>query len=102
MYADIPVDVIQKALAAEGVPFFRAEGPIYGFILFNVSPDDYRIDQNCSVTEHACSRILWLLHPYLGLGEDQIERIAVAIEKVMGNADELRDSRATNGDSTSW
>jgi len=89
-YADISVDAIWKALHAEGLPFFKAEGPIYRFILFNVDPKDYRIAQPCSVTERACTRILWLLHAYLGLEERQVEKIADAVEKVMGNLGELR------------
>jgi dTDP-4-amino-4,6-dideoxygalactose transaminase len=89
-YADIPVDAIHKALQAEGVPAFRAEGPIYRFILFNCEPGTYRIDQSCSVTEQACSRILWLLHAYLGLDDGQIARIADAVEKVMSNLDDVR------------
>jgi L-glutamine:2-deoxy-scyllo-inosose/3-amino-2,3-dideoxy-scyllo-inosose aminotransferase len=89
-YADIPVDVLQKAMRAEGLPLFRAEGPIYRFILFNLEPEAYRIDQACSVTEHACLRILWGSHAYLGLDENQIEKMADTIEKVMSNVDELR------------
>jgi dTDP-4-amino-4,6-dideoxygalactose transaminase len=88
-YADIPVDLLQKALAAEGVPLFRGEGPIYRFILFNVEPENYRIDHPCTVTEHACARMLWLLHPYLGLEQNQVEKMADAIEKVLDNADVL-------------
>jgi L-glutamine:2-deoxy-scyllo-inosose/3-amino-2,3-dideoxy-scyllo-inosose aminotransferase len=89
-YADIPVTVLQNAFTAEGVPAFRAEGPIYRFILFNLPPEAYRIDQPCSVTEHACNRILWLLHAYLGLEQRQVEKIADVIEKVMNNVDDLR------------
>jgi dTDP-4-amino-4,6-dideoxygalactose transaminase len=89
-YSDIPVSVIQKAIEAEGLSLLAAEGPIYRHILFNVENEGYRIDQPCSVTEHACLRMLWLLHAYLGLTEDQIEKIADAIEKVMTNANELR------------
>jgi dTDP-4-amino-4,6-dideoxygalactose transaminase len=89
-YEDVPVEIIQRALQAEGVPLFRAEGPIYRFVLFNVAPDAYRIDQPCLVTERACTRILWLLHAYLGLDDNQIEKIGDAIEKVLGNLDQLR------------
>ena len=92
-YADIPVDLIYKAFHAEGVPFSRAEGPIYSFILFNLAPHEYRIDQPCVVTEQMVARMLWLLHPYLGLAKDQIERIADTIEKIMGNLDALRAQR---------
>jgi len=94
-YSAVPMDVIQKALAAEGVPVFRAEGPIYKFVLFNVAPEHYRIDQPCRVTEHVCARMLWLLHAYLGLARPEVEKIADAIEKVMTNVDELRAHETT-------
>jgi dTDP-4-amino-4,6-dideoxygalactose transaminase len=89
-YSEIPVDAIQKALAAEGVPVFRAEGPIYNFVLFNVDRDSYRIDQPCEVTERTCARMLWLLHAYLGLDNTEVEKIGDAIEKVARNIDQLR------------
>lgn len=89
-YADIPIDTIQKAMQAEGLSVLRAEGPIYRFILFNLESDAYRIDHDCTVTERACSRILWVLHPYLGLDEHYIVKMADAIEKVVSNMDELR------------
>jgi dTDP-4-amino-4,6-dideoxygalactose transaminase len=95
-YADISVDVIQKALQAEGLSVFRAEGPIYRFVLFNVKPEEYRIDQPCLVTENACSRILWLLHAFLGLDDNHIERMADSIEKVLGNVDVLREYAKTS------
>ena len=90
LYVDVPIDLIHQALQAEGLSLFMAEGPIYRFILFNVEADKYRIDQPCVVTERACARIVWMLHPYLGLEEGQIEKVADAIEKVAGNIDELR------------
>jgi dTDP-4-amino-4,6-dideoxygalactose transaminase len=97
-YADIPIDVIHKALQAERAPsFFRAEGPIYRFILFNLQPHEYRIHNACTVTEQACSRILWLLHAHLGLDGNDLEKIAGAIEKVMHNTDELRKYAARVG-----
>lgn len=96
-YADIPIDLIHQALQAEGLPTFRAEGPIYRFVLFNVKPEDYRIDQPCTVTERVCARSLWLLHPYLGLEKSQVEHIADAIEKVTSHADDLRAQTSIGG-----
>lgn len=90
LYADIPIEVIEKAFQAEGIEIIRAEGPIYKFILFNADPEAYRIDQPCLVTEQACSRMLWMLHVYLGLGDVQVQRIGDAIEKVMSNVAELK------------
>jgi L-glutamine:2-deoxy-scyllo-inosose/3-amino-2,3-dideoxy-scyllo-inosose aminotransferase len=89
-YADVPIELIHKALVAEGVSFFRAEGPIYRFILFNLKEHEYRIDGSCDVTEGICARSLWLLHAFLGLEDDQIARVADAIEKVVSNIDHLR------------
>jgi dTDP-4-amino-4,6-dideoxygalactose transaminase len=89
-YADIPIEAIQKAILAEGLPFFRAEGPIYRFVLFNVAPGNYRVDQPCAITEQVCSRALWLLHAYLGLDESQIVLMADVMEKVVGHMDDLR------------
>jgi dTDP-4-amino-4,6-dideoxygalactose transaminase len=93
-YADIPVAVIQKALAAEGLPTGRAEGPIFQVPLFNLRPGEYRIDSPCSVTQHVCQRSLWMLHPYLGLERNVLDKIADTIEKVLGNAHELRNHTA--------
>jgi len=93
-YADIPIATIQKALTAEGVPTGRAEGPMYDFMLFNLKPQEYRIDRPCSQTRHVCERTLWMLHPYLGMDRSDLEKIAVAIEKVLDNADELRGRAA--------
>ena len=89
-YTDIPIEILHKAIEAEGVPFFRAEGPIYHFILFNLPPEHYRINQPCAVTENTCAHSLWLLHAYLGLDHHQVEKIADAVEKVVLNIDELR------------
>lgn len=89
-YADIPIDVVHKAIQAEGLLLARAEGPIYRYVLFNLEPEAYRIDQPCSVTEQTCSRMLWLFHAYLGLDMSVVEKAADAIEKVVRGADELR------------
>lgn len=89
-YADIPIELIQEALAAEGLPLGRAEGPIYRCTLFNLTPEEYRIDHACTVTQHACDRGLWMLHPPLGLDRSVLEKIADTFERVLGRADELR------------
>jgi dTDP-4-amino-4,6-dideoxygalactose transaminase len=89
-YADIPIEIIHQAIQAEGLPMFRAEGPIYRFVLFNVAPSDYRLDSPCTVTELACARGLWLLHAFLGLEQPQLEKIAETLEKVVSNVDALR------------
>ncbi len=89
-YADIPIELIQKAMAAEGLSLGRAEGPMYRSKLFNLKPGEYRVDGECSVTEATCARSLWLLHPRLGLGRSDLDAIADAVEKVAVNAHELR------------
>jgi dTDP-4-amino-4,6-dideoxygalactose transaminase len=89
-YADIPLPAIQKAITAEGLPAIPTWDPVYRFILFNLKPEAYRIDQPCGVTEQVGSRILWLMHAYLGLQTIELERMADAIEKVMTHADALR------------
>jgi dTDP-4-amino-4,6-dideoxygalactose transaminase len=89
-YVDVPIDVIQQAFHAEGLPVYPPEGPMYRYILWNVPPEAYRVDQPCVVTEHICSHSLWLLHPYLGLEMSQLERMADVVEKVVRHVDDLR------------
>lgn len=88
-YADIPLELIQDALVAEGLQVEKTWGPVYDFILFNLSPDDYRVDQPCVVTEQISARMLWILHTNLGLDVREVDKIADAIEKVMTNSAEL-------------
>lgn len=98
-YADIPIDVLQRAIAAEGVSLGRAEGPMYRSRLFNLAPGQYRIDGDCAVTERTCRRSLWLLHPQLGQGRRELDEVAGALEKVLLNAGELREHFAVTGSS---
>ena len=89
IYRDIPLSVIQRALTAEGLPVMMTWDPVYRFILFNLHPSAYRIHRLCTVTEGIGTRVLWLLHAYLGLPRNQLESIATAIEKVLCNLPEL-------------
>jgi hypothetical protein len=89
-YADIPLAVLQKAFAAEGLDLIKTWGPVYRFIMFNLPPEEYRIAGQCAVTERVSAHILWMLHAYLGLDMTDVEKIGDVIEKVMGRADELR------------
>lgn len=93
-YADVPIGIIQSAMAAEGVRPIRTWGPVYRFILFNLARGAYRIDQPCTVTEEVGGRVLWLLHVYLGLDPDELEKIGDAIEKVASQMDALRTHAA--------
>lgn len=99
-YADVPIENIQRALEAEGVPVFRAEGPIYDFVLFNVDPAEYGMGDPCTVTEATCARALWLVHPYLGLPESDLDKIADALEKVTQDIASVRDLEI--GSTTVW
>lgn len=89
-YAGIPLELIQKALGAEGLHVEKTWGPVYNFILFNLSPEAYRVDQPCVVTERIGAQMLWVFHPHLGLSTGEVEKMADAIEKVMVNSAELR------------
>lgn len=91
-YRHIPIETLRQAILAEGLTLLRVEGPIYGFILFNLSQDSYRIDRPCAVTEMTCDRALWLFHGFLGLGMEQVQRIAEAIEKVVTHLSDVRAS----------
>lgn len=91
-YADIPLDLIQKALEAEGLPSMRIWDPVYRFILFNLSPGEYRVDQECTVAERLVPRSLWLMHAYLGLEMRVLEKVGDALEKVLVNVHELKNS----------
>ncbi len=89
-YADISIDLIQKAVAAEGVPLLPTWGPVYGHALYNAPISSYRLPNPCPVTEHTGRRALWLMHAYLGLDDAHLAKIAEAIEKVLWHADDLR------------
>jgi dTDP-4-amino-4,6-dideoxygalactose transaminase len=89
-FEDVPISAIRQAMAAEGLPLSPTWGPVWEFNLFNLPPEAYRVDHPCAVTEALTSRLLWLLHAYLGLGRDDLETIAEVIEKVCDNVDALR------------
>jgi L-glutamine:2-deoxy-scyllo-inosose/3-amino-2,3-dideoxy-scyllo-inosose aminotransferase len=99
-YSDVPLQAWQKALNAEGLPVMPTWAPVYRFVLFNLRPSAYRVPEPCAVTEHTSARLLWLLHPLLGLAMPVVEAIADAIEKVASNVDELRRYATETGGST--
>jgi dTDP-4-amino-4,6-dideoxygalactose transaminase len=86
----VTVSSLRGAMAAEGLPLSPTWGPVWEFNLFNLPPGAYRVDHPCIVTEAVTPRLLWLLHAYLGLGEEGVEAIAEVIEKVCDNVDALR------------
>jgi dTDP-4-amino-4,6-dideoxygalactose transaminase len=93
-------DVFLKALAAEGIP---AEGafyePLYRAPLWHFRPDDYaaylgsHVDYSrvhCPVAEKAAyEESIWLHHPLLLGGEQEVNDIAEAMAKIQANAGEL-------------
>jgi L-glutamine:2-deoxy-scyllo-inosose/3-amino-2,3-dideoxy-scyllo-inosose aminotransferase len=89
-YSDIPINTIHKAIEAEGLPLIPTWGPVHKFVLFNLKPDAYRVEGDCPVTERTGKRLLWVHHPFLGLEPEKLEGVALAIEKVVNNIDELR------------
>jgi L-glutamine:2-deoxy-scyllo-inosose/3-amino-2,3-dideoxy-scyllo-inosose aminotransferase len=92
IYETVPIEAIQKALVAEGVPAMRVYEPVNRYILFNLDAGQYRVDQPCSVAERISERAVRVLHPYLDLGKAYLDKFAEAIEKVSGNIDLLRKS----------
>lgn len=82
-YAAVPLDSIQKAIAAEGMLLLPSWGPVYDYLLFNLRPSSYRIAAPCPVAERAGRSLLWLHHAYLGLDEATLSKLADAIEKVV-------------------
>lgn len=89
-YQDVPIDRIRDAIHAEGLPITRTWDPVYRFVLFSLPNDSYRLADDCRVAEHAASRILWLLHPYLGISSEITEKIGNVFEKISSNFDEIR------------
>ncbi len=90
---NIPIQVIQKALAAEGLNLGGTYGPVYSHLLFNLRSNDYRIaDGGCPVSEHeGTARALMAPHQMLGATEDNIDKIVDIVAKVVTNVHELRD-----------
>nr|WP_053000226.1 DegT/DnrJ/EryC1/StrS family aminotransferase [Sphingomonas sp. Y57] len=88
-YRAISMPRIKEALVAEGVTVLPTWGPVYDYILFNLPRELYRIPAPCDVAHGVSPRMLWLIHPYLGLAAEEIEKIAEAIERVCGQIHRL-------------
>lgn len=84
-YKALTIDRLQQAIMAEGLPILRAYHPTYRFMLFNAASSAYRVAAPCAVTEATCDRMLWLMHPYLGLDDQKLDSIAAVFEKVLSN-----------------
>jgi len=90
--SDLPLSLIHQALGAEGLNMGGTYGVVYNHILFNVSPDKYRIaDGGCPVSETiGVERTSAVLHMILGADDATISGIGEAIAKVAENAEELK------------
>lgn len=89
-YTDIPIDTIRRAIEAEGVPLIPTWGPVHRFVLFNLKPEEFRVEGDCPVTDRTSKRLLWLHFPFLGLEAAKLDGVVRAIEKVVSNIYELR------------
>jgi dTDP-4-amino-4,6-dideoxygalactose transaminase len=99
-FAGVHRDVFLQALAAEGIP---AEGafyePLYRAPLWHFRRDDWaaygrsEVDYSrarCPVAEKAAyEESVWLHHPLLLGGEQEVQDIADAIEKIQAHAEDL-------------
>jgi dTDP-4-amino-4,6-dideoxygalactose transaminase len=78
----------EAALKAEGVPVMETyPRPLYGNPLFDKWP--FR-NSGCPVAEASCREIVTLPFSLLNAGADAIQQTIAAMEKVLGNVDELR------------
>jgi L-glutamine:2-deoxy-scyllo-inosose/3-amino-2,3-dideoxy-scyllo-inosose aminotransferase len=89
-FAGIPITLIRDAMQAEGLRIWVLDGPMYDFVLFNVSRDAYDIPRRCTVTEAISATALGLHHVQLGRPESELDQVAEVFEKVTSNLDELR------------
>jgi len=89
---DIPLDRIIEACAAEGLQMGKTYGPVYQHLLFNLTEDEYRIDEgSCPVAEiTGTERTAMLSHSYLGCDDETGINIGDIIAKVIKNYKELR------------
>jgi Predicted pyridoxal phosphate-dependent enzyme apparently involved in regulation of cell wall biogenesis len=91
--AQLPLETVQAALGAEGFGTGRTYGTVYGHVLFNASPETYRIaNGSCPVSEGlGTNQTLTFLHYWLGSDQDTISAIGDAFEKVATQAETLAD-----------
>lgn len=89
--ADVPRERLLEAFAAEGLPMGGTYGSVYNHLLFNLTPDQYRMAEGgCPVADGLGSqRALVLMHQWLGSDGVTIDAIGETIAKVAANADAL-------------
>jgi L-glutamine:2-deoxy-scyllo-inosose/3-amino-2,3-dideoxy-scyllo-inosose aminotransferase len=92
----LPIGRIVEALAAEGWAPNTTYGPVYQHILWNASPEEYRLPAGgCPVADGpATSHTLILMHFWLSAETETIEKIAAIIRKVALNAEALENAVA--------
>lgn len=90
-FAGISLLTLQQALQAEGLALGQAAAPVHRHVLFNLEPDQYRIDLDlCPVSEATHARSLALYHYWLNLEPSTIEKVADILVKVANHCDSLR------------
>lgn len=93
--ADIPAEILLKAIRAEGLPMEPSYGAVPTQLLFNLPVTDYVTADGCRVAmEIATRRTLMLSHQWLGADARTVEAIGAVIAKVAGNAAALRHEAA--------
>jgi len=88
---DVPLMRIIEACAAEGLQMGKTYGPVYKHLLFNLTEDEYRIDDgSCPVAEIiGTERTAMLAHSYLGCNDETAAEMGDIIAKVVKNNKEL-------------
>lgn len=89
--ADIPIDRIAEAIAAEGLGMGKTYGVVYKHLIYNMPPERFRVaDGKCEVAEGiGTDRVLCLGHQWLDADDETIDAIGEIIAKVVENAGEL-------------
>jgi L-glutamine:2-deoxy-scyllo-inosose/3-amino-2,3-dideoxy-scyllo-inosose aminotransferase len=90
---DIPLEVIQRAINAEGLGVGGTYGVVYRHILWNIEPGRYRIESDgCPVsTEIGAGRTLVLPHQWLGAPQSTLDAAGAILRKVACRHDALRE-----------
>jgi dTDP-4-amino-4,6-dideoxygalactose transaminase len=93
---DIPMPLIRKALAAEGISMGGGYGPVYRHLLWSLRPQDYRIaGGTCPVADGpAQSRCLMIQHQWLSSDNATLDAIGDALAKVVRHAERLKTMAA--------
>ena len=91
---NIPLNVIAKALRAEGfLGLNGVYGPVYDHELFNLPQSDWRkASAGCEVTDTLIKkRTLCIVHEALGAGVESGRNNGTILRKIAEKASELKD-----------